>query len=94
MSDPLTTKEIISLIEDFQRSPGNVEWFIPHVRGVIAIIEDEICDIATSPEQTARLKIERSVWMAVLQLPEQQHAAHHRNQQVRLDAARGVKRED
>lgn len=79
MSNPKRAKETISLIEDFTRAPGVVEWFIPFMQQQIADLEREILDTATSPEDTARLKAKRETLLEVMNYPAEQSAAHAAN---------------
>lgn len=79
MSDPKRAAETISLIEDFTRNPGVVEWFIPFMKQQIADIEREILSSDTSPEDTAKMKIQREAWLAVINFPAEQSAAHRAN---------------
>lgn len=79
MSNPKRAKETISLIEDFTRAPGVVEWFIPFMQQQIADLEREIFDTATSPEDTAKLKAKRETLLQVLNYPAEQTAAHANN---------------
>jgi hypothetical protein len=76
MSDPLKPNEIINLIHDFERAPGVVEWFIPEIQRKIKRLEECILDEGTPPDVTARMKMERSIWLEVLQLPTMCRKAH------------------
>lgn len=69
MSNPKEQRETIALIEDLERCPGYTEWFVPEVEKTIRMLEAEICDVRTSPEDTAKKKIERMVWISVLSMP-------------------------
>lgn len=89
MSNPKSQKETISLIEDLQRAPGYVEWFVPTVERLIARLESEICDEGTSPEETTRKKIERTVWLSVLRLPDEMLSGCKTNLQAFVDGVRG-----
>ena len=79
MSNPKHAKETISLIEDFTRNVGVVEWFIPFMQQQIEDLEREILDTATSPENTSVLKLKRETLLAVLAYPAEQTAAHAAN---------------
>jgi len=87
MSDPKQQKETISLIEDLQRCPGYVEWYVPTIEKMIADLESEICEESTSKKETARKKVERTVLLSVLRLPSDIHGGCRSNLKVFVDKA-------
>jgi hypothetical protein len=89
MSNPKEQREKIALIEDLLKCPGYTEWFVPEVEKTIRMLEAEICDVSTSPEETARKKIERTVWIAMLMMPAEMQVGCRNNIKSFVD---GVKR--
>lgn len=69
MSDLKLQRETMSLVDDLLKCPGYTDWFVPEVEKTIRFLEAEICDVNTSPEDTARKKIERTVWLSMLMMP-------------------------
>lgn len=90
MSNPRHAKETISLIEDFTRAPGVVEWFMPFMLQQIADIEREILSTDTSPDDTAKKKLQREALLAVLNYPAEQLAGHRANLASFVKEQRGI----
>jgi hypothetical protein len=65
MSEPLKPNEIIALINDFEQSPGVIEWFFPEIDRRIQRLEETILDTTTPPEITNQMKTERAIWLEV-----------------------------
>lgn len=80
----------MSLIDDLERSPGYVEWYVPTINRMIADLESDICDLATDPEKTAMKKIERAVLLAILRLPGELRNGCASNLKVFVDKAHRV----
>jgi len=55
------------------------EWFIPFMQQQIAAIEREILSTDTTPEETAKKKLQRETLLAVLNYPAEQLAGHRAN---------------
>jgi hypothetical protein len=90
MSDPKQQKETMSLIDDLERSPGYVEWYVPTINRMITDLENEICDVATDPVATATKKIERAVLLSILRLPGELRSGCASNLKVFVDKAHRV----
>ena len=91
MSDPLKPNEIISLIQDFENCPGVLEWFIPEIQRRIKRLEECILDESTPQDMTMRMKMERAMWLEVLQLPDAcRKAQRAKIDQIGQSVAKGV----
>lgn len=90
MSNPKRAKETISLIEDYTRNVGVIEWFIPFMQQQIADLEREILSSATNAEETAKMKIKREAWIAVLDFPAEQLSAHRANLASFVKGQKGI----
>jgi len=90
MSNPKRAQETISLIDDFNRAPGVVEWFVPFMQQQIADIEREILSTDTTSEETEKKKLQREALLAVLNYPAEQLAGHRANLASFVKGQKGV----
>jgi|Laugrespbdmm15sn_2_1035079.scaffolds.fasta_scaffold42097_2 hypothetical protein len=77
--NPKESNAIISLINEFSKCAGVIEWFFPMLRERLSKIEEEILDEGTPPDITAKLKMTRGIWLEVLAMPEHEKLSHQKN---------------